>query len=188
MLVEACDDRVIELVKVYVERLQLPLEHLWLTSSRETYATWLDRRIPSAYGGAYCFLKRRNVHAVLINVPRIDLSQPSALEIVVAEELIHMRDHLDGDRRRHAHHGHDRIAFRVAEMTGASLDEVRTALIPTQRRPFKYLYRCPKCQRTVPRRKTGTWSCGACGNGFDRRYVLQLVERLDISLTAPGES
>lgn len=187
MRVEECDDQVLGLAMEYVGRLQLPTDSLWITSSRETYATWLNRRIPSAYGGAYCFLRRQKAHAVLINLPRIDMSQPKALEIVVAEELIHMRDHLDGDTRRHAHHGHDRIAVRVAEMTGASLDEVRSALIPTQRRPYKYLYQCPKCRRTVPRRKTGTWSCGACGKGFDRRYILRLVERLDISPSISGE-
>jgi predicted SprT family Zn-dependent metalloprotease len=95
---------------------------------------------------------------------------------VVAEELIHMRDHLDGDRRRHAHHGHDRIAHRVADLVGVTLDEVRSALLPAARRPFRYLYQCPGCGLAVPRRRRGTWSCRRCSPRFDRRFVLRIVQ------------
>lgn len=179
MHIQDCDESVLALITEYVRRLELPTTDLMLTTNRLTYGAWLNRRIPSAYGGAYCYLKRQRKHAVLINVERIDLSQPQALEIVVAEELIHMRDQLDGDTRRHAHHGHDRIAIRVAEFTGVTLEDVRSALLPTQRRPFKYVYQCPSCLRRVQRRKQGVWSCGLCGRGFDRRYVLQLVEHIN---------
>jgi predicted SprT family Zn-dependent metalloprotease len=93
---------------------------------------------------------------------------------VVAEELIHMRDHLDGDRRRHSHHGYDRIAVRVSDLTGASLEEIRSALLPVDRRPIRYVYECPQCRRQVGRRRKGTWSCGSCSPAFDRRFILRL--------------
>src|SRR5262249_8859899 len=106
---------------------------------------------------------------------RIDRARPRSLEIVVAEELIHMRDRLDGDLRRHAKHGYDRIAHRVAAITGASLEEIRNCLVPVERRPFRYLYACPRCERTVRRRRRGVWSCGRCSRSFDPQLVLRLV-------------
>lgn len=169
------DPEVARLVDRYVERLHLPTDDLWVTDDRATFGQWLSRRIPAAYGGAYCHLAREDAHVVLINVPRIDLSQPRSLEIVVCEELVHMRDHLDGDRRRHAHHGHDRIAARVAALTGASLDEIRGCLIPVARREPRYTYRCPRCAWTIRRRVRGTWSCGRCSPTFRKDLVLQLV-------------
>ena len=144
MKLDQCDEQVANLINRYVDRLGLPTEHLWITTNRATYSAWLGRKIPSAYGGAYCFLRHRNLHAILIHLERIDLDQPQALEVVVAEELVHMRDHLDGDRRRHAKHGHDRIAYRVAELTGATLGEIRSALLPVKRRPPRYIYECPR--------------------------------------------
>jgi predicted SprT family Zn-dependent metalloprotease len=175
---EACDPRVRPLVEAYAERLRLPSAALWVTSDRDVFGGWLGRRVPSAYGGAYVYLRRQGVHAVLINRKRIDLDQPSALEIVVAEELVHMRDHLDGDYRRHARHGHDRIAHRVAQLTGSTVEEVRSALIPVKRRPFRYVYGCPGCDIRVPRKRRGTWSCARCAPRFDSRFVLRIVEVL----------
>lgn len=175
---DACDPQVVPLVESYIRRLALPVEDMWVTTDRKLYGSWLGRRIPSSYGGAYCFLRRSRVHAILINLERIDLEQPRSLEIVVAEELIHMRDHLDGDLRGHAKHGYDRIAVRVADITGASMEEVRSALIPVKRRPYRYIYACPNCGVRVPRRKSGRWSCGRCSPRFDARYELRIIERL----------
>lgn len=181
MLLHECDadPALIGLIERYVDRLALPTERLWITTNRQAYGQRLGRRVPSSYGGAYCFLARENVHAVLINLERIDRTQPRALEIVVAEELLHMRDHLAGDHRRHARHGYDRIAHAVSALTGASLEELRSALIPVERRPARYRYACPGCGRQVMRRKRGTWSCGACSPTFDRRFVLRLVETVE---------
>lgn len=162
----------------YLGRLQLPSDHLLITVDKREFESWLGRRVSSSIGGAYIFLRKRNRHAVLINLPRIDLDQPKALEIVVCEELVHMRDWIDGDRRGHAKHGHDRIAWRVAELTGASIEEVRSPLLPVKRRPFKYVYGCPGCGRTVRRRRKGRWSCGACSPLYDPRYELRIVEEL----------
>lgn len=176
MLLETTDASVISLVHQYVSRLELPSNHLWVTTSRSVYAGWIGRRVPSAYGGAYCYISGRGVHAVLINLARIDLDKPFAVEVVVAEELLHMRDHLDGDTRRHARHGYDRIAARVAALTGVSLEELRAALLPPHRRPLRYVYQCPRCAIRIGRRRRGTWSCGRCASQFDHRLVLRLVE------------
>jgi len=178
LLLDQCDPRLRDLVETYVDRLHLPGEDLMLTTSRETYRTWTGRRMPSAWGGAYCYLAKAARHAILINLERIDQRQPRAVEIVVAEELVHMRDRLDGDTRRHSHHGYDRIAHRVAALTGASLDEIRSALLPVARRPVRYRYECPGCGVTIGRRKKGVWSCGRCAPRFDHRFRLRLIQEL----------
>lgn len=175
------DARVVALAERYICLLKLPVDRLRITTDRAEYSTWLGRRLSSSYGGAYCFLRDIGVHAVLVNLDRIDTSAPRAIEIVVAEELVHMRDHLDGDTRRHAKHGHDRIAHRVAELTSASLEEIRGALLPVKRRPYRYIYACPGCGARVTRKRRGTWSCGRCAPTFDRRFVLRIVEELPVT-------
>lgn len=163
----------------------LGLEHapLYITTERREFESLLGRRIDAGVGGAYAFHGRRQLHLVLINLRRIDRSLPRAVELVVAEELLHMRDWIDGDRRRHAKHGYDRIAHRVSALTGASLEEIRSCLLPRQRRPVRYLYRCPGCDRTVERRLKGTWSCSRCAPSFDWRFVLRLERDLREGLT-----
>lgn len=175
MILDTQDEATIELVRAYVARLALPTDRLWVATDRRRFESWLGRRVAASLGGAYAYHPRRQVHLVLINLRRIDLSQPKALEIVVAEELLHMRDYLDGDRRRHAKHGYDRIAYRVAALTGASLEEIRNCLVPPRRRPIRYLYACPACGLKVARRRRGTWSCGRCSPRFDPRFILRLV-------------
>lgn len=152
------------------------LEHcrLWMTTERIAFQARLGRRVDASIGGAFVYQRATKTHLVLINLERIDREQPRSLEIVVAEEFMHMRDWIDGDRRRHAKHGYDRIAVRVAELTGATMEEVRSCLLPKERRPHRYLYRCPGCKRTVHRRKKGTWSCARCSPTFDPRFVLVL--------------
>jgi ribosomal protein L37AE/L43A len=93
---------------------------------------------------------------------------------VVAEELLHMRDRLNGDLRRHAKHGYDRVAHRVSALTGATLEEIRASLVPPQQRPARYLYSCPTCGAQVPRQRRGTWSCGRCAPRFDPQFILRL--------------
>lgn len=178
MLCDAVDDEVRRLVDQYVARLSLPTEHLAVTTDRAIFARWLGRRISASLGGAYVYLSAQNRHAILINLPRIDRTRSKSVEIVVAEELIHMRDRLDGDQRRHAKHGYDRIAHRVAALTGATLEEVRHCLLPVRRQPVRYLYVCPGCRRQIQRRRRGTWSCATCSPVYDARYRLQLVADL----------
>jgi predicted SprT family Zn-dependent metalloprotease len=181
LILETFDAETIDLIERYALILRLPTDRLHVTTERSTFERWLGRRAGSGIGGAYAFVARSGTHLVLINLARIDRSRAKSLEIVVAEELIHMRDRLDGDIRRHARHGYDRIAERVAALTGASLDEVRSSLLPRRSQPFRYLYACPGCGVAVRRRRRGTWSCGRCAARFDPRFVLQLVrdERSD---------
>lgn len=166
------------MVHHYAGVLGLEPADLVVTSDTSTYSRWIGRRVPARYGGAYAFLSRLGKHAILINTKRIDRSKANALDVVVAEELIHMQDHLRGDHRRHAKHGHDRIALRVSEMTGASLEDIRSALVPVRQRPYRYVYACPGCGRTIMRRRKGTWSCGRCAPAYDSRFVFRLVEDL----------
>jgi hypothetical protein len=162
------------LLEQYVARLDLPTDRLRVTTDRSQFERWLGRRVRASIGGAYMFASASNEHLILINLPRIDHSRPRSLEVVVAEELLHMRDRLDGDLRRHARHGYDRIAHRVSALTGATLDEIRASLVPPMRRPARYLYSCPNCGLRVPRARQGTWSCARCAPRFDPRFVLRL--------------
>lgn len=187
MLLDVDDAETRGLVHRYVDRLGLPTDQLRVTTSRRTFAGWLGRRVDAAVGGAYALLPATAEHLILINLSRIDRSRPRALEIVVAEELIHMRDRLDGDRRRHAKHGHDRIAARVSSVTGATLDEVRHCLLPVRRRPLRYLYACPVCGSQIARRRRGAWSCGRCAPRYDQRYRLRLVADLRPEDRSPSE-
>lgn len=177
MLLDVTDAETIRLLALYVARLDLPTDRLRVTTERTTFAGWLDRRVGASLGGAYAFLGNGE-HAILVNLERIDRGQPRAVEIVVAEELIHMRDRLDGDLRRHARHGHDRIAKRVAALTGASPTEVLTCLLPRRRRPLRYVYACPGCDIRVARRVRGTWSCSRCAPTYDPRFRFRLVREV----------
>jgi hypothetical protein len=163
-----------ELLERYVALLALPTDRLRVTTERRVFESWLGRRLRSSVGGAYAFAPVSCDHLILINLPRIDQSWPRSLEVVVAEELLHMRDRLDGDLRRHAKHGHDRIAHRVSALTGATLDEVRTSVRAPSRQPGRYVYACPSCGVQVPRHRQGTWSCGKCAPRFDPKFLLRL--------------
>jgi predicted SprT family Zn-dependent metalloprotease len=183
----ATPQAVVQLMEQYGSRFGLLAEPLLITTSRRVFGRWLGRRIPSAYGGAYVHLSHSNTHAILINLERIDHRRSKSLEIVIAEELMHMRDWLDNDRRRHARHGHDRIALRVARVTGATLDEVRGALIPVQPRGYRYVYTCPNCGRSMMRKRTGHWACRPCWEQFGKKYLLHVTENLDANEPSPGD-
>lgn len=175
----ATPQAVVNLMEKYGSLFRLLAEPLLITTSRRVFGRWLGRRIPSSYGGAYVYLTHIRTHAILINLERINHSHPRSLEIVVAEELMHMRDWLDGDRRRHARHGHDRIAVRVSQVTGASLEEIRTALIPVQPRGYRYVYSCPNCGRSMKRKRTGNWACRPCWEQSGRKFLLHVTEEID---------
>jgi len=162
-------------IEQYIRILNLPVDRLRVTTERRVFEAWLGRRMRASIGGAYAFDARSDDHLILINLARIDLSMPKALEVIVAEELVHMRDRLDGDLRRHAKHGYDRIARRVAALTGATPEEIRAATTAPVRRQPKFTYACPECGASVPRQRRGTWSCGRCSPRFDSRFILRLV-------------
>jgi len=166
-----------ELLERYVALLALPTDRLRVTTERRVFESWLGRRLRSSIGGAYAFSPTSSDHLILINLPRIDQSRPRSLEVVIAEELLHMRDRLDGDLRRHAKHGHDRIAQRVSALTGATLDEIRASVRAPSQRPGRYVYACPNCGVQVPRQRQGTWSCGRCAPRFDPKFLLRLQSK-----------
>ena len=172
------DPEVERWVRHFASLLDIESEQAWVTTSRAGFEKILGRRVGASIGGAYIYLPRRKRHLILINLPRLNPDEPRAIELVAAEELIHMRDWIDGDRRRHSKHGYDRIAHRVAQIANASLEEVRNCLAPPVRRPYKWVYACPGCGVTVYRKRKGTWSCARCSPTFDRRYVLKVVAEL----------
>ncbi|MDP9368004.1 MAG: hypothetical protein M3Q03_06980, partial [Chloroflexota bacterium] len=84
MLVDVLDDETLRLLHHYLSVLSLPTDRLRVTTCRRTFGDWLKRPISSSLGGAYAYRPRSDEHLVLINLDRIDRSQPRALEIVVA--------------------------------------------------------------------------------------------------------
>ncbi len=187
MQLDIRDEETLRWVEHYLCVLGLPTDRLRVTTTRATFEAWLGRRVGGGIGGAYVFLRGPKEHAILINLPRIDRSQPRALEIVVVEELIHMQDHIAGDHRRHAKHGYDRVAHRVASVTGATLEEIRSCLVPRRPRPYRYLYGCSRCGIQVPRRVRGSWACGPCYRRNRKRYALTLVAMLEDTEGAPAQ-
>ncbi|MEJ7838606.1 MAG: hypothetical protein WKF81_07305 [Thermomicrobiales bacterium] len=184
MQIEDCDPRVIGLVESYLEKLGLPNEHLAVTSSRVVFSRWLGRSIPFRIGGAYSMHPKTKQNRVFVHLDRLDLAVPFAIEVVVAEELIHMRDHLRGDFRRHSHHGHDRIAWEVERISGFTPEQQRSIFGRRTVRLFQYLYECPKCRMMIPRRRRGTWSCRQCSGRFNRDLILREVPLQSASIEA----
>lgn len=127
---------------------------------------------------------KTKAHRVFVHLARLDPDIHYAIEVVVAEELIHMRDHLRGDFRRHSHHGHDRIALEVERVTGFTPVQQRSVFAERIAKPYKYLYQCPRCRSMVPRRIRGIWSCRRCSHRFNPKLVFR---EIDI-LTAPPEA
>jgi predicted SprT family Zn-dependent metalloprotease len=166
---------VVALVNTYLQKLELPSGSLSITTSRDVFSGWIGRRAPSRIGGAYSMHPKTRAHRVFVHLERLDLTVPHALEVVVAEELIHMRDHIRGDFRRHSHHGHDRIAIEVERVTGFSPEQQRAIFQDRPVRLFRYLYECPKCRVIIPRRRRGKWSCSRCSPTFRRNLVLREI-------------
>jgi hypothetical protein len=173
------DQEIRGLTQRYAKLLGIEDEPMWVTASKSLFEEWIGRKIGSSLGGAYIYSRRRHKHLILINRPKLNPTLPIAAELVVAEELIHLRDWVIGDRRRHAKHGHDRIAHEVARLTGATLEEIRACLIPNRQLPFRWVYQCPGCGMLVKRKRRGTWSCARCSPRFDPRFVLRLVGEID---------
>jgi ribosomal protein L37AE/L43A len=182
--IEDCDERVIDLIHLYLKKFDLPSDNLSVTTSRRVFRQWLGRNVPFRIGGAYSMHPVTKAHRVFVHLDRLDLDKPYALEVVVAEELVHYRDHLRGDFRRHSHHGYDRIAVEVERWTGIPPAQQRQIFRPQRRRLFQHLYECPRCRLLVPRRRRGTWSCSRCSPKFNRKLVLR---EIDVS-TAPTEA
>jgi ribosomal protein L37AE/L43A len=166
-----CDPRVVDLVIEYVARLELPHEHLSITTSRTVFSDWIGRTMPFRIGGAYAMHPVTRQHLILVHLERLNLDKPWAIEVVVAEELIHMRDHLRGDYRRHSHHGHDRIAVEVARITGFTPEQQRDIFGERTVLPYRHFYQCPKCHTIIIRKRRGRWGCRACQGRYRKQFL-----------------
>jgi hypothetical protein len=119
---------------------------------------------------------------------------PASAEVTVAHELIHLRDRVQGQPRRHRCHGNDAISLDEALITGRDPEALRVQLREeTDRReaalrsvrPYRYLYRCPNCEKEYYRvRKYGrATSCGRCDSRFNPNFELRLESTLGGSET-----
>jgi hypothetical protein len=120
---------------------------------------------------------------------------PASAEVTVAHELIHLRDRVQGQPRRHRCHGNDAIALDEALITGRDPEALRVQLHEeTERReatlraarPYRYLYACPNCGKEYyrVRKYTRATSCGTCDSRFNPSFTL----RLETNLLPPPES
>lgn len=110
---------------------------------------------------------------------------PLGVEVTVAHELIHLADRVKGTPRKHRCHGYDSISQDEAAITGRDPELLRVQLREeTERReqalraarPYRYLYRCPRCHKEYPRvrRYARPVSCGRCDRQFNPAFLLQL--------------
>src|SRR5262249_40022107 len=110
---------------------------------------------------------------------------PLGIEVTVAHELIHLADRVSGNPRRHRCHGHDAISLDEARLTERDPEELRALLQEeTARReealrsarPYRFLYKCPTCQKEYPRvyRFRHPVSCGRCGRRYNAASLLEL--------------
>jgi hypothetical protein len=183
----------------YWRKLQLPdqeLAHLAVTQDRSEFALWTGKRLNTMALGCYCYIPaptqpRRALfsHILTPGEARPQTAshrhlifiepdmQPRSIEVTTAHELIHLSDRVQGNPRRHHHHGYDSIAADEAAVTGYSLEDLRRLLaeesqrreaVRRARRPIRYLYECPQCGKEYPRtrRYSQAVSCSSC----DKRY------------------
>jgi hypothetical protein len=73
----------------YAALLGIEQESGLVTVSKRQFEQWHGRRVGSSVGGAYVFSKRLDRHLILINLPRLNPASPRAIELFVAEELVH---------------------------------------------------------------------------------------------------
>lgn len=115
---------------------------------------------------------------------------PLGVEVTVAHELIHLADRVKGTPRKHRCHGYDSISQDEAAITGRDPELLRAQLREeTERReqalravrPYRYLYRCPRCHKEYPRvrRYARPVSCGRCDRQFNPAFLLQLTKVLN---------
>src|SRR5215813_1415984 len=115
---------------------------------------------------------------------------PLGIEVTVAHELIHLADRVSGNPRRHHCHGFDAISLDEARLTERDPEELRVLLqVETARRegalrsarPYRYLYKCPTCEKEYPRvyRFRHPVSCGRCDRRYNAAFLLELHSLLD---------
>lgn len=110
---------------------------------------------------------------------------PISIEVTVAHELIHLRDRVSGNPRKHRCHGFDAIfrdeaavTARDPEFLRAQLREetIRREAAVRLERPYRYMYVCPVCRREYPRvrRYARPVSCGRCDRHYNMAFLLEL--------------
>lgn len=121
---------------------------------------------------------------------------PINIEVTVAHELIHLRDRVTGNPRKHRCHGYDAISVDEAVLTERDPEFLRAQLREeTHRReaalravrPYRYIYVCPVCQREYPRvrRYSRPVSCGRCDRQYNLAFVLELREEPKVTASRP---
>ncbi len=181
----------------YWQKLALPHDELRLlaiTQDRQEFTRWTGKRLNTMILGCYCYFPvPRGSVGIIGSMPSTHRHlifiepdmQPISIEITVAHELIHLADRVHGTPRRHHHHGYDAIADDEAAITGYSPESLRTLLheeserreqARRERRPIRYLYRCPHCDKTYPRTRkySQAVSCSNCDKHYNPRFRLQL--------------
>lgn len=90
---------------------------------------------------------------------------PQHMEATMLHEMLHL----------HLQRGHDAVFQQTAAALGVPLHAPGIA----PRRPFKYIYACPQCDRQIKRRRKGNWACAVCGQGvYKPEYRLRLIAHL----------
>lgn len=181
----------------YWQKLAIPLPELRLlalTQDRFEYMRWTGKRLNTMALGCYCYLPALPVRepATVDSVSHRHLifvepaMQSTSIEVTVAHELIHLADRVQGNPRRHRHHGYDSIATDEAAVTGYAVEDLRALLheesvrrehVRRERRPLRYLYECPGCGKQYPRtrRYSQAVSCSDCDKSYNSRFALLLV-------------
>ncbi|GCE18779.1 hypothetical protein [Dictyobacter kobayashii] len=188
-------------LKHYWDKLQLSqaeLNVLALTQDRQEYMRWTGKRLNTMALGCYCYIpvpalsarQRASAPAdVLLHRHLIFIEpamQAKSIEVTIAHELIHLADRVQGNPRRHRHHGYDSIAIDEAAITGYPVEDLRALLheeslsrerVRRARRPIRYVYQCPGCGKQYPRtrRYSQAVSCSSCDKVYNPRYCLALV-------------
>jgi hypothetical protein len=114
---------------------------------------------------------------------------PLGIEVTVAHELIHLADRVSGNPRKHRCHGYDAISVDEAAVTERDPEVLRAQLREEterreaalrEKRPYKYVFECPRCLKEYPRvrRYTRPVSCGRCDRQYNPAYQLRLKQEL----------
>jgi predicted SprT family Zn-dependent metalloprotease len=93
------------------------------------------------------------------------------LENTLLHEMIHLWLHEQGLPSGHT----SRFRQKLAEV-GIS-DRMRALPIPP--RPYRYLYRCPTCQREVKTRRKINSSCGHCDKVYNPHHRFKLIQKYE---------
>ncbi|MBV9227917.1 MAG: hypothetical protein JOZ18_01295 [Chloroflexi bacterium] len=188
----------------YWQKLHLPAQELSLlaiTQDRQEFMNWTGKRLNLMTLGCYCYVPapsaplarqrkasgstEQTAHRHLIFIEP-DM-QPKSIEVTIAHELIHLADRVNGNPRRHRHHGYDSIAADEAAITGYGLEELRALLheesarrdqMRRERRPIRYLYECPNCGKKYPRTRkySQSVSCSSCDKSYNPRFKLRMLQ------------